>query len=173
MGDKRVGIVGLGNIGRKVAKRLEGLGCYISYNSRQQKPFISYPFYPNVSELAENSDVLVICCALTDQTRHLIDKEVLTKLGREGVIVNIGRGAIIDEKELVQFLVGGKIKGAGLDVFEDEPHVPQELFALDNVVLSYHVSGFTAEGFMAMCELIMANLEAFFMNKPLVSSYCE
>ncbi|GMN57877.1 hypothetical protein TIFTF001_026972 [Ficus carica] len=173
LGGKRVGIVGLGNIGTQVAKRLEAMGCNISYNSRHPKPSVSYKFYPLVAELATNSDILVICCALTDQTRHLINKEVLSKLGKEGVIVNVGRGALIDEKELVRRLVEGEIGGAGLDVFENEPNVPKELFDLDNVVLSPHGAMSTEESFMDLCELIVANLEAFFSNKPLVSPFVK
>ncbi|KAL6290125.1 hypothetical protein ACE6H2_007635 [Prunus campanulata] len=169
IGGKRVGIVGLGNIGLEVAKRLEALGCNILYNSRKKKAFVSYPFFPDVCELAANSDVLVICCGLTAQTHHMINKKVLLALGREGVIVNVGRGAIIDEKEMVQCLVRGEIGGAGLDVFENEPHAPKELFALDNVVLSPHHAVLTPECFTALRELVAGNLEAFFSNKPLLS----
>ncbi|XP_050386103.1 glyoxylate/hydroxypyruvate reductase HPR3 [Argentina anserina] len=166
---KRVGIIGLGSIGSEVAKRLEAFGCIISYNSRREKTSSTYTFYSNVSELAANSDALIICCALTDQTHHMINKEVLASLGREGVIVNVARGAIIDEKELVKCLVSRKIRGAGFDVFENEPQVPEELFALDNVVLSPHTAIFTPESSESMKEVVMANLEAFFLNKPLVS----
>ncbi|XP_062024639.1 glyoxylate/hydroxypyruvate reductase HPR3-like [Rosa rugosa] len=166
---KRVGIVGLGNIGYEVAKRLEGFGCKISYNSRSERPSLSYPFYSNVCELAANSDALIICCALTDQTRHMINKEVLSALGKDGVVVNIGRGAIIDEKELVKCLVNGEIRGAGLDVFENEPHIPKELVAMDNVVLSPHKAVLTLESFKRGSEVMIANLEAFFSNKPLVT----
>uniref|UniRef100_A0A2N9HHQ7 D-isomer specific 2-hydroxyacid dehydrogenase NAD-binding domain-containing protein n=1 Tax=Fagus sylvatica TaxID=28930 RepID=A0A2N9HHQ7_FAGSY len=95
--------------------------------------------------------------------------EVLLALGKEGVIVNIGRGAIIDEKELVQCLVQGEIGGAGLDVFENEPNAPKELFALDNVVLAPHMAVFTPESFKALCDIMIGNLEAFFSNKPLLS----
>lgn len=169
LGGKRVGIVGLGSIGLEVAKRLEAFGCIISYNSRKKKPSVSYPYYSNVSELAADSDVLIICCALTDQTRHMINKKVMLALGKEGVIVNIARGAIIDEKEMVQCLVNGEIGGAGLDVFENEPEVPKELFSLDNVVMSPHRAVFTPDSFLADHELIIGNLEAFFSNKPLLS----
>ena len=93
----------------------------------------------------------------------------MTALGKEGVIVNVGRGALIDEKELVRFLVRGDIAGAGLDVFEDEPNVPRELFELDNVVLSPHKAVVTGEGFVALQNVVIANLEAFFANKPLRS----
>ncbi|XP_057978357.1 glyoxylate/hydroxypyruvate reductase HPR3-like [Malania oleifera] len=169
IGGKRVGIVGLGSIGLEVAKRLQAFGCIILYNSRKKKPPVSYPYYSSVCELAADSDVLVICCALTSQTRHMIDKEVLLALGKNGVIINIGRGAVIDEKELVQCLMQGDIAGAGLDVFENEPSVPKELFALDNVVLLPHAAVFTKETFLDLYELMVANLEAFFSNKPLLS----
>ncbi|KAF8019757.1 hypothetical protein BT93_G0446 [Corymbia citriodora subsp. variegata] len=137
---KRVGIVGLGSIGLRVAKRLEAFGCPISYNSRTKKPSVSYPFYANVYELTANSDILIICCALTEQTHHMIDKSILLALGKDGILINVGRGAIIDEKELVQSLMQGDIRGAGLDVFENEPNVPKELLSLDNVILSPHGS---------------------------------
>lgn len=169
MRDKRIGIVGLGKIGFEVAKRLKAFGCNISYNSRNEKPSVSYPFYSTVRDLAENSDAIILCCSLTDRTRRLVDEEVLSALGKKGMVINIGRGALIDEKELVRCLVGGKIGGAGLDVFEDEPNVPEELFALDNVVLSPHLAGCTLESFEAAAEVAIANLEAFFSNKPLLS----
>ncbi|KAJ4727072.1 glyoxylate/hydroxypyruvate reductase HPR3-like [Melia azedarach] len=171
LGGKRVGIVGLGSIGSEVAKRLESFGCCISYNSRKKKPSVTYPYYWDACELAAKNDVLIICCALTDQTHHLINKQVLDALGKKGVIINVGRGAIIDEKEMVRCLLQGEIAGAGLDVFENEPDVPKELFALDNVVLSPHSAVFTPESFMDVCELAVANLEAFFSNKPLLSLF--
>ncbi|KAF2311107.1 hypothetical protein GH714_019530 [Hevea brasiliensis] len=135
----------------------------------KKKTFVSYPFYSNICELAADSDALIICCALTDQTRHMINKEVLSALGKEGVIVNIGRGAIIDEKELVRCLVEGEIAGAGLDVFEKEPDIPKQLLELENVVLSPHNAVFTPESFLALSELVVGNLEAFFSNLPLLS----
>lgn len=169
LGGKRVGIVGLGSIGLEVAKRLEAFGCVVSYNSRMNKPSVSYPHYADVCELALNSDVLVICCALTDQTYHMINKEVLSALGKQGFIVNIARGAIVDEKELVRCLVQGEIAGAGLDVFVDEPNVPDDLLVLNNVVLSPHRGVFTEESLWDSYELISGNLEAFFSDKPLLT----
>ncbi|KMS95181.1 hypothetical protein BVRB_011540 [Beta vulgaris subsp. vulgaris] len=166
---KTVGIIGLGSIGCRIAKRLEAFGCRILYNSRKEKPSVSYTFYSDVTELATNSDVIIISCALTDQTRHMISTEVLSALGKEGVIVNIARGPIIDEKELVRFLVEGKIAGAGLDVFEKEPNIPKELIAMENVVLSPHAAFLTHESFRDIFELVKGNLEAFFSNKPLLS----
>ncbi|XP_052170549.1 glyoxylate/hydroxypyruvate reductase HPR3-like [Diospyros lotus] len=167
VGSKRVGIVGLGNIGFRIATRLEAFGCSIAYNSRTKKPHISYPYYDRVKDLSANSDALIICCALTDETHHMINKDVMTALGKEGVIVNVGRGSLIDEKELVRFLARGELGGAGLDVFEDEPVVPKELFELDNVVISPHRAVTTPEGLGALEETVAANIEAFFANKPL------
>nr|GMD38089.1 glyoxylate/hydroxypyruvate reductase HPR3-like [Ipomoea batatas] len=169
VGGKRVGIVGLGSIGQQVAKRLEAFGCPISYYSRKEKPWTSYCFYTDVHQLATASDILVICCALTPETHHLINKEIILALGKEGVIVNIARGGVIDEKELVQCLLQGEIAGAGLDVYEHEPHVPKELLGLDCVVLSPHYAVFTHESFKQVYELIVGNLEAFFSNQPLLS----
>ncbi|KAL3571909.1 hypothetical protein D5086_025813 [Populus alba] len=159
---KRVGIVGLGGIGLEIANRLEAFGCNVLYNSRKKKAHLSYPFYSDVRQLAANSDALIICCALTDQTRHMIDKDVFLALGKEGVIVNIGRGAIVDEKEMVRCLVHGEIAGAGLDVFENEPDVPKELFELDNVVLSPHRAVFTPESFMALRGISVAYAGSLF-----------
>ncbi|KAL6124334.1 hypothetical protein ACLB2K_076847 [Fragaria x ananassa] len=169
IGGKRVGVVGLGSIGYEVAKRFEAFGCKISYNSRSKRQSLSYPFYSNVSELAADNDALIICCGLTDETRHMINKEVLSALGKDGVVVNIGRGAIIDEKALVRCLVNGEIRGAGLDVFENEPHIPKEIVAMDNVVLSPHKAVYTVESVKEGGEVMIANLEAFFSNKPLVT----
>lgn len=161
--------MGLGSIGVEVAKRLEAFGCSIAYYSRNKKPFVSYISYPDIHELASNCDILVICCALTDQTHHMINREVMLTLGKDGVIVNIARGAVIDEKELVSCLLGGEIAGAGLDVFEHEPHLPLELYQLDNVVLSPHTAVFTEESMAGLYQLICGNLDAFFTDMPLLS----
>ncbi|KAL8114520.1 glyoxylate/hydroxypyruvate reductase HPR3-like [Apium graveolens] len=169
LGGKRVGIIGLGSIGSEIAKRLEAFGCVISYNSRKKKAHVSHPYYANVKDLAANTDVLIVCCALTKETHHLINKDVMTALGKTGVVINVGRGALIDEKELAKFLVQGKIGGAGLDVFEDEPSVPEELFGLDNVVLSPHRAVMTPESMLALKNVVIGNLSAFFANKPLLS----
>ncbi|XP_043716198.1 glyoxylate/hydroxypyruvate reductase HPR3-like [Telopea speciosissima] len=169
LGSKQVGIIGMGNIGSEVAKRLEPFGCSISYNSRTKKSSFAFPFYSNVHELAANSDVLILTCALSKETYHIIDRDMILALGEKGVIINVGRGALIDEKELVRCLVQGEIGGAGLDVYENEPDVPKELFVLDNVVLSPHKAVLTPESFAASSKMAMANLEAFFAGKPLLS----
>ncbi|KAH6813544.1 D-isomer specific 2-hydroxyacid dehydrogenase family protein [Perilla frutescens var. frutescens] len=169
VGSKRVGIIGLGNIGSKVAKRLQAMGCKISYNSRAKKPSIPYNFFPTPHQLASQSDILVICCPLTEDTRHMIDDDIMTALGETGIIVNIGRGAIVDEKALVKHLAARTIAGAALDVFENEPRVPTELLGLDNVVLSPHRGAYTTEAFSDAFRIVTGNLEAFFSKKTLIS----
>ena len=101
----------------------------------------------------------------------MIDRDVMVALGKDGVIVNVGRGAIVDETELVRRLIQGELGGAGLDVFENEPEVPKELFNLDNVVLSPHVAVLTTESMVGLTQLVAENLEAFFSNKPLVTPF--
>ncbi|KAK1318020.1 Glyoxylate/hydroxypyruvate reductase HPR3 [Acorus calamus] len=169
LGGKKVGLVGLGNIGSEIAKRLEAFGCIISYNSRRRKPGVSYSYYPNICDLASDSDVLVVACPLTDETRHIINKDVLSALGKNSIVINIGRGALVDEKELVRCLTQGEIGGAGLDVFENEPSAPKELFLMENVVLSPHHAVCTPESFRDLFYLCIANLEAFFAGQPLLT----
>ncbi|GJW15646.1 glyoxylate/hydroxypyruvate reductase HPR3-like protein [Tanacetum coccineum] len=169
LGGKRVGIVGLGSIGTLIAKRLEPFGCTIAYNSRKKKAQLPYTFYSTVLDLATNSDALIVCCSLTNKTRHIINRDVLKALGNTGVLVNIGRGGLVDENELVKFLVGREIRGAGLDVFENEPEVPKELYTLENVVLSPHKAILTPESFAGVREVLTKNLKAFFSNEPLLS----
>ncbi|GLJ55129.1 hypothetical protein SUGI_1183130 [Cryptomeria japonica] len=166
---KRVGIVGLGRIGLAIAKRAQAFGCSIAYHSRSKKSDVSFMYHSNVIDLAASSDVLVVACSLTKDTRHIINKSVLDALGAKGTLVNIGRGALVDEEELVKALVEGRIQGAGLDVFEDEPHVPQELYSLENVVLLPHVGSGTWETRKAMADLVVGNLEAHFLKKPLLT----
>uniref|UniRef100_A0A6N2K3Y2 glyoxylate reductase (NADP(+)) n=1 Tax=Salix viminalis TaxID=40686 RepID=A0A6N2K3Y2_SALVM len=143
----------------------------IAYNSRQKKPSVPFSYHANVVDLAEDNDALILCCPLTEQTHHIINREVLEALGKEGVIINVGRGGLIDEELLVKFLSRGDIAGAGLDVFENEPDVPREVFELDNVVLSPHRAIFTPESLEALNELVFTNLKAFFSNKPLQSVF--
>uniref|UniRef100_A0A453AAT7 Glyoxylate reductase n=1 Tax=Aegilops tauschii subsp. strangulata TaxID=200361 RepID=A0A453AAT7_AEGTS len=148
---KRVGIVGLGNIGSRIARRLAAFGCAVSYNSRSPKPSAPYEFVPAVRDLAAGSDVLVLSCALTEETRHVVNGEVMEALGKDGVLVNVGRGGLVDEPELVRCLQEGVIGGAGLDVFESERAVA------------------TPESIRGTIELVAANLDAFFAGKPLLS----
>ncbi|KAK8641816.1 hypothetical protein V6N13_011189 [Hibiscus sabdariffa] len=166
---KKVGIIGLGRIGMAIAKRAEAFSCPISYYSRTEKPEIKYKYYPSVVELAAHCDILVVACPLTKETHHIINREVIDAMGPKGVLINIGRGPHVDEPELVSALVERRLGGAGLDVFENEPYVPEELFGLDNVVLLPHVGSGTVETRQAMADLVIGNLEAHFQKKPLLT----
>ncbi|KAI3861862.1 hypothetical protein MKX03_001718 [Papaver bracteatum] len=167
---KRVGILGFGRIGSAVAKRAEAFSCPVSYYSRNEKPCSKYHYYSNVLDLASNCDILVVACPLTAENHHIINLEVMDALGPKGILVNIGRGPHVDEAELVSALVEGRLGGAGLDVFEMEPHVPEQLFALDNVVLQPHAGSGTSESRVEMGKLVIMNLEAHFLNKPLLTA---
>jgi lactate dehydrogenase-like 2-hydroxyacid dehydrogenase len=169
MSGKRLGIVGLGRIGMAVAKRAEAFSCKISYFARSEKSGVPYKFYDTVLELANNSDMLVLTCALTKETTHIVGRKVLDALGPEGFLVNIARGPVVDEQELVKALIEGRLGGAGLDVFEKEPQVPQELWNMDNVVLLPHVGSGTWDTRRAMADLAVSNLEAHFAGKPLLT----
>ncbi|KAM0865462.1 hypothetical protein ACQ4PT_043254 [Festuca glaucescens] len=169
LGGKRVGIIGLGSIGSSIAKRLKALGCVIQYHSRRPKDTVSFKYFHDVISLATESDALIVACALNDQTRHIVNKEVLGALGKDGVVVNIAHGGNIDEAELISALREGKIAGAGLDVFEKEPVVPAEFFSMDNVVLTGHEAVFTTESGSDLCDLMIGNLEAFFDGRPLLT----
>lgn len=166
---KKVGIIGLGRIGMAIAKRAEAFDCPIAYYSRTKKADSKYTYYPSVIELASNSDILVVACALTEETFHIVNRDVMNALGPKGFLINIGRGPHVDERELVSALVEGRLGGAGLDVFENEPHVPEELFKLDNVVLLPHVGSGTVETRKDMADLVLGNLEAHFSGKPLLT----
>ncbi|KNA21502.1 hypothetical protein SOVF_042490 [Spinacia oleracea] len=166
---KSVGILGLGRIGYAFAKRVEAFGCHVSYCSRSEKPNIQYKYYDKVIDLAANCEILVVSCSLTEETRHIINREVINALGSKSILINIGRGAHIVESELVSALLEGRLGGAGLDVFENEPHVPEELLKLDNVVMMSHVGSDTVETCKAMADLVIRNLEAHFLKKPLLT----
>jgi hydroxypyruvate reductase 2 len=152
-----------------IAKRAEAFNCPISYYTRSMKTDVNYKYYPNVIDLAANCQILVVACPLTEETRHIINRQVIDTLGPKGVLINIGRGPHVDEAELVSALVEGRLGGAGLDVFEFEPQVPEQLFGLDNVVLLPHVGSGTVETRNAMADLVVGNLEAHFLSKPLLT----
>lgn len=166
---KSVGILGLGRIGTAIAKRAEAFGCRISYTTRSKKPNNNYKYYSSVVDLAANCQILVVACSLTEETRHIINRQVIDALGPNGILINIGRGAHVDEPELVSALLEGRLGGAGLDVFESEPGVPEQFLGLKNVVLLPHVGSDTVETCRAMADLVIANLEAHFLNKPLLT----
>jgi hydroxypyruvate reductase len=165
-----LGIVGLGRIGRTIAKRAGGFDMQVRYHSRRPVEGAAWTYEPQLLELARWADFLVVITAGGAGTRHLIDAKVLDALGPQGFLVNVSRGTVVDEAALVRALQEKRIAGAGLDVYEDEPRVPQALFALDNVVLLPHIASSTVQTREAMAKRVMDNLEAFFAGQPLPSA---
>lgn len=163
---KTLGIVGLGRIGMALAQRAEAFGMKIAYNNRSQRSDVDYPYYADPAALAEAVDVVALTCPGGEATRHMIDARVLAALGPEGMLVNVARGSVVDEAALVAALQQGTIAGAGLDVFEAEPHVPEALFELENVILQPHQASATVETRTAMGDLAIDNLLAHFAGKP-------
>jgi hydroxypyruvate reductase len=166
LGGRTVGILGLGRIGKAIAQRVSAMGMHVAYTGRRPQD-VPYRFIADLQALAAAADFLVVACPGGAATRNLVDAKVLAALGKKGTIVNIARGSIIDEPALVAALQAGTIKAAGLDVFADEPNIPQPLFAMNNVVLLPHVGSATRETRQAMGDLCKANLDAWFAGKPL------
>jgi hydroxypyruvate reductase len=163
---RRVGIYGMGEIGRKIASRVAAFETEVAYFSRSRHD-VPYQNLPSLEALAEWCSVLMIAVRAGADTHHAVGASILQKLGKDGYVVNISRGSVIDQQALVAALAEGSIAGAGLDVYETEPHAPDALTAFPNVVLTPHVGGHTLESHVAMQDCVIANLEAFFAGKPL------
>lgn len=159
---KRLGIVGLGRIGRTVAKRAAGFDMEIRYADQGPVEGVAFGFEPSVEALAQWADFLVVTVAGGPATRHLVSAAVIEALGPGGFLVNVSRGTVVDQEALIAALSAGRIAGAALDVYADEPNVPQALMACENAVLVPHVASATAETRKAMEDLVVANLNAFF-----------
>lgn len=166
---KTIGIVGLGDIGSKVAKRCEGFEMKVIYHGRNKQDDKPYKYYEDVTEMAQNSDFLMLCCPGGPSTANLIDANVLDALGKGGILINIARGSVVDEPALVQALQNGTIAAAGLDVFANEPHVPEEYISMDNVVLLPHIGSATVETRTKMGQLVIDNILAHFDGKALIT----
>lgn len=165
----RLGILGLGRIGKAVARRAEVFGLNIAYHDIKPMGDLTYRSYPSVLELAAASDILLVACEGGEATRRLVDGQVLDALGPGGFLVNAARGTIVDQPALIQALQDGRIAGAALDVFEHEPEVPDELLAMENVVLTPHIASSTNETRRAMADLVYDNLRAHFDGKPVLT----
>ena len=164
---KRLGIFGMGRIGREIAARAQGFKMSIAYTDLQRMEDLPYDFFESAETMAANVDFFVVAAAGGAQSRGAIGKDVLNALGPEGILVNIARGSVVDEPALVSALVEGRLGGAGLDVFADEPNVPEALLALNNVVLQPHRASATFDTRIAMGDLVLANLAAHFAGKEL------
>ena len=169
----KVGIVGLGDIGLRIARRIEAFETEVAYHNRRPRSDVSYRYEPTLLGLASWADALFIAARADATNRKMIDAEVLAALGPEGHIVNISRGSIIDEPALIAALQTGGIAGAGLDVFAEEPHVPEALRKLPNVVLSPHRAPGTVEAVVAMHRMVRANLDAFFRSGSVINPVPE
>lgn len=167
---RRVGIVGLGRIGGAVAKRLAPFGCEIAYHGRSAKPDVPYPFFADLVAMARNSDVLVLATPGGASTSKIVNREVLDALGPTGVLVNVGRGSAVDETALVAALLDGRLGGAALDVFADEPHVPSELLGMPNVILQPHQGAGTVSAKRAQGEMVLQILADHFAGRPVRSA---
>ncbi|WP_228893085.1 2-hydroxyacid dehydrogenase [Pseudoduganella aquatica] len=164
---KRLGIVGMGNIGALIARRAAAFDMEIAYTTRGARPELPYRHVPDVLELARASDYLVLACPGGAATRHLVNAAVLEALGSKGFLVNIARGSVVDTAALMQALERRTIAGAALDVIEDEPALPPGAALLDTLILTPHISGRSPEAQLAQHEVLLANLAAHFAGGPL------
>lgn len=163
---RKIGVYGMGEIGRKIAARVAAFETEVGYFSRSRHD-VPYQYFSSLEALAEWCSVLMIAVRAGADTNHAVDAGILNKLGKDGFVVNISRGSVIDEPALISALIEQTIAGAGLDVYAREPHAPGALTALPNVVLSPHIGGHTLESHVAMQNCVIANLDAYFAGKAL------
>ncbi|WP_312407900.1 2-hydroxyacid dehydrogenase [Rhizobium sp.] len=166
---ERLGIIGLGGIGKAIARRAEAFRMPIAYYGRHRQDEVDYPFFRDPAELAHWARVLVVAVPGGRSTAGLVSREVIDALGVDGVLVNVSRGSVVDEPYLVDALTSRRLAGAGLDVFANEPNVPEQLFELDNVVLQPHIGSGSTYTRVAMGQCLLDNLSAFFSGQPAVS----
>lgn len=170
---RKVGIFGLGRIGLAIARRLEAFGLSIAYHNRRQAEGVAYPYYPTLLELAANVDTLICVVPGGAATQKIIDASVLGALGADGVLINVGRGSTVDHDALVRALSDGTIRAAGLDVFPDEPNVPDGLTDLPNAVLLPHVASASVHTRNAMADLVADNLVVWFSQGQALTPVAE
>jgi lactate dehydrogenase-like 2-hydroxyacid dehydrogenase len=169
IGGKVCGIVGLGNIGQAVARRAQAFDMQIHYYNPRSRPDVPYTRHESLVDLAQRADFLVLTLPGGAATRHIINADVLQALGPEGYLINIARGSVVDQQALVAALETGRIAGAGLDVFEQEPQVPDALRQRDNVVITPHIASSTRETMAAMADLVFDNMLAFARGEPVLT----
>ena len=167
--NKTIGFLGFGRIGREIASLLSVFGITALYHEPEPLQGVAADYRGDLAAMARESDVLVVCCAGGPGTHNLVNAEVLTALGSNGLLVNIARGSVVREPDLVAALEAGHLGAAALDVFAGEPHVPEALLAMENVILTPHIASGTLETRMAMGQLVLDNLEAYFAGKPLIT----
>ena len=163
---KTCGIIGYGGIGSAVAKRVVAFGMSVIYHGPREKPGVMHPYHADLGKMAQAADCLIVTCPETPATRQSVNAQILDALGREGFLVNVARGGIVDQVALIQALKDGRIAGAGLEVFWDEPRVPAALMTMDNVVLAPHIGSSTREIREHRSATLLANLRAHFSGAP-------
>jgi lactate dehydrogenase-like 2-hydroxyacid dehydrogenase len=173
MSGARLGLVGMGRIGQAIAQRAQAFGMQIAYHTRSPKAGVPYAYHADLLSLARDSDFLVLITPGGAGTRHLVNAQVLQALGPKGILVNVARGSVVDEVALIEALEGGVIGGAALDVFEDEPRVPQRLMDLPQVVLVPHIGSATGQTRQAMADLAFGNLREHFAGRPVLTPVPE
>jgi lactate dehydrogenase-like 2-hydroxyacid dehydrogenase len=164
--NRTVGMVGLGRIGIAIAQRLEAFGVPVVYHTRHPRPELGYRHYQRLVDMARDVDTLIVIVPGGPATKNIIDAEIFAALGPNGIVINVARGSVIDEPALIAALREGKILAAGLDVFVAEPHVPEELLAMDNVVLLPHVGSASEFTRAKMDQLLVDNIRAWATGKP-------
>jgi lactate dehydrogenase-like 2-hydroxyacid dehydrogenase len=164
--NRTVGMVGMGAIGRAIARRLDAMGVPVVYHTRQQRPDLSYRHYPHLLDMARDVDILLVIVPGGAATANMINAEVLDALGPDGILINMARGSVVDELALIKALQDKRILSAGLDVFAKEPNVPQDLIAMDNVVLFPHLGSASTFTRAKMDQLIVDNILAWAAGKP-------
>jgi lactate dehydrogenase-like 2-hydroxyacid dehydrogenase len=162
---RRIGILGLGRIGKALARRLEACDLEVEYHGRNPQPEVRYRYHATLMSLASTCDVLIVIVSGGPATRRMVNREVLDALGPNGILINVGRGSVVDETALVEALQDRRILAAGLDVFEDEPRVPAALLAMDQVVLLPHVGSASVHTREAMGRLMVENLVSWFEGR--------
>jgi lactate dehydrogenase-like 2-hydroxyacid dehydrogenase len=171
--NRTVGMVGMGRIGRAIARRLEAFGVPIVYHARNPQAGVSYKYYPKLIDMARDVDTLMVIVPGGPTTQNMIDADVLKALGPTGVLINMARGSVVDEPALIAALKGRTIYSAGLDVFANEPHVPKELTEMEHVVLFPHLGSSTEVTRAAMDQLVVDNLLAWASGKPPLTPVAE
>jgi lactate dehydrogenase-like 2-hydroxyacid dehydrogenase len=167
---KKLGLLGMGQIGSKIAERChKGFEMEISYHTRTKKTDLPWRYFEKVTDLARHVDFLMCILPLNDQSRHMVNAEVLEALGPQSYLINMARGPVVENAALIPALQQNKIAGAGLDVVEGEPIIPAELIAQKNVTMTPHVGGHVPESTAATLDQLLANLDAHFAGKPLIS----
>ena len=164
---RRIGIIGMGAIGRKIGERMSGFETEIGYFNRSMKVDLRWRYFPSALKLATWADVLIIAHRADDSNRHMVNADVIKALGKEGHIINIAHGNVIDEDALIAALKDGTIAGAGLDVFENEHNIRSEFLLLNNVVLTPHIGGGTREAFAATSAAVVSNILAMAKGRAL------